>query len=97
MECAGAGDGIRVSSVHPGIIATPIWNKLPPGAMPGGRNAPIDPHELAKTGAPLGRAGTAQDIANGVLFLASDQSSYITGAALVIDGGIMAGAAVRRT
>ncbi len=96
LECAGVGDGIRVNSVHPGIIATPIWNKLPPGAMSGGRNAPLDPHELAKTSAPLARAGTAQDIANGVLFLVSDASSYITGAELVIDGGIMAGAAVRR-
>jgi NAD(P)-dependent dehydrogenase (short-subunit alcohol dehydrogenase family) len=78
MECAAEGDGIRVNSVHPGIIVTPIWTKLPIGGG-AGRNAPIDPHELAKTGVPLGRAGTAQDIANGVLFLASDLSSHMTG------------------
>ena len=47
----------------------------------------IDPNEVAKAGVPLGRVGQAQDIANGVLFLASDASSLMTGSALVIDGG----------
>ena len=56
---------------------------------------PIDPNEVAKTGVPLGRAGQAQDIANGVLFLASDASSYMTGAELVIDGGMTGGARPR--
>jgi NAD(P)-dependent dehydrogenase (short-subunit alcohol dehydrogenase family) len=52
---------------------------------------PIDPNEVANVGVPLGRAGQAQDIANGVLFLASDASSYMTGAQLVIDGGMTRG------
>ncbi|MCW5747606.1 MAG: glucose 1-dehydrogenase [Alphaproteobacteria bacterium] len=95
MECAANGDNIRVNSVHPGIIDTPIWTKIPLSAG-SGRNAPIDPHELARVGAPLGRAGTPQEIANGVLFLASDLATYITGAELVIDGGMTAGSAVRR-
>jgi NAD(P)-dependent dehydrogenase (short-subunit alcohol dehydrogenase family) len=85
MECAAAGDGIRINTVHPGVIDTPIWTKI---SASGGSNAPIDPNEVAAAGVPLGRAGHAQDIANGVLFLASDASSYMTGAELVIDGGM---------
>jgi NAD(P)-dependent dehydrogenase (short-subunit alcohol dehydrogenase family) len=88
MECAAAGDGIRINTVHPGVIDTPIWTKIPASA---GSNAPIDPNEVAKVGVSLGRAGQAQDIANGVLFLASDASSYMTGAELVIDGGMTGG------
>jgi NAD(P)-dependent dehydrogenase (short-subunit alcohol dehydrogenase family) len=57
--------------------------------------APIDPNEVARAGVPLGRAGRAQDIANGVLFLASDASSYMTGAEVVIDGGMTGGARPR--
>lgn len=91
LECAGARDGIRVTSVHPGIIATPIWEKLPAGLGADGRNAPIDPQALAAAGVPLGEPGQAQDIADGVLFLASDASRHMTGAELVIDGGMTAG------
>jgi NAD(P)-dependent dehydrogenase (short-subunit alcohol dehydrogenase family) len=95
MECALLGDGVRVNSVHPGIIDTPIWGKIRPDLAGGGRNAPIDIEEYGRRGAPLGRVGTPQDIANGVLFLASDASSYITGAELVIDGGITGGQIMR--
>ena len=86
-----AADKIRCNSVHPGIIATPIWNKLPIGAEGSGRNAPIDPRERAQGVVPLSRVGEAQDIANGVLFLCTDAASYMTGQELVIDGGITAG------
>jgi NAD(P)-dependent dehydrogenase (short-subunit alcohol dehydrogenase family) len=96
MECAAAGDGIRVNSVHPGIIDTPIWGKIPTGATGNQSNAPIDPEERAKLATPLGYAGQARDIANGVLYLASDASRYVTGTELVIDGGMNAGGVPRK-
>jgi NAD(P)-dependent dehydrogenase (short-subunit alcohol dehydrogenase family) len=89
MECAAAGDGIRCNSVHPGIIDTPIWDSI--GAtlpIPGqaGANRP-DLDALTAMGSALGRPGAPSEIADGVLYLASDMSSYVTGQELVIDGG----------
>jgi len=78
--------------VHPGSHRHRDLTK-PPASV--GSNAPIDPNEVAKTGVPFGRAGQAQEIANGVLFLASDASSYMTDAELVIDGGMTGGARPR--
>ena len=91
LECAKARDGIRVNSVHPGIIVTPIWRKMPPG----GANAALDPYRIAENTVPIGQAGEAADIANGILFLASDASSHMTGSELVIDGGLTAGRITR--
>jgi NAD(P)-dependent dehydrogenase (short-subunit alcohol dehydrogenase family) len=86
-----AEDNIRCNSVHPGIIATPIWGKIPTGAEGNRRNAPIDPRERAAAAVPLPRVGEAQDIANGVLFLCTEAANYMTGQELVIDGGMTAG------
>jgi NAD(P)-dependent dehydrogenase (short-subunit alcohol dehydrogenase family) len=68
-----AGDGIRVNAVAPGIIATEIH---PPGRLE--RLAPLTP---------IGRAGTPDEIAESVLFLLSDASSYTTGTVLRVSGG----------
>jgi NAD(P)-dependent dehydrogenase (short-subunit alcohol dehydrogenase family) len=94
MECAGAGDNIRVNSVHPGIIVTDIWKKVTTPAG-GGLNAPMDP-QLLGLAAPIGKPAEPVEIANGVLFLASEASRYITGTELIIDGGMTAGS-VRRS
>jgi NAD(P)-dependent dehydrogenase (short-subunit alcohol dehydrogenase family) len=75
---------IRVNCICPGIISTPLVH----GAQPGSKEA-LDPM-LAKAQA-IGRAGEAEDIANMALFLASDESSWVTGAAMVVDGGFTAG------
>jgi len=74
-------DGIRCNSVHPGL--------MPPMRTSG---ATADPTVRAKMlrAVPLGRAGEADEVANAVLFLASDEASYITGAELYVDGGYLA-------
>jgi NAD(P)-dependent dehydrogenase (short-subunit alcohol dehydrogenase family) len=73
------GDGIRSNSIHPGIIDTP---------MIAAQDAGITQGIVDIT--PMGRLGSPREIAYGVLFLASDESSYMTGAELVIDGGYTA-------
>jgi NAD(P)-dependent dehydrogenase (short-subunit alcohol dehydrogenase family) len=71
-----ASDGIRVNSVHPGLITTPMTDAQDPAISEG----------LVAT-TPLGRAGRAEEVANAILFLASDEASYVTGSQLVVDGG----------
>lgn len=89
LECAANGWPIRVNSVHPGIIATPIWNSIIPDALMAGANT-LEPSELAAEAVPGGAVGSPANIADGVVFLASDQASYMNGAELVIDAGITA-------
>jgi len=87
MECATARDGVRVNSVHPGIIETPIWETIA-GMGQSGANAPPDLDALSAMAVPLGVKGLPDDIANAVLWLASEEARYVTGAELVIDGGL---------
>lgn len=86
LECAAMKDGIRVNSVHPGIIDTPIWGQVIPGS-----NEPPDLDALSAFRVPLGVKGQPADIANVVAFLASDDSRYMTGEELVVDGGMTIG------
>ena len=76
-----ASEGIRVNSVHPGPIDTPMTAE---------RKG--DPAAQAESNArvPFGRSGVPDDVAYGVLYLASDESSFVTGSELVIDGGYVA-------
>jgi NAD(P)-dependent dehydrogenase (short-subunit alcohol dehydrogenase family) len=78
-----AKDKIRVNCICPGGINTPIFNLLSPDPQ-------VIEQILAKLH-PIQRAGHPADIANMALFLASDESEWITGTAMVIDGGLMAG------
>ena len=87
MECANAKDGIRVNSVHPGLIETPIWITVGQAVNPGA-NEPPDLDAMSAMAVPLGVKGWPLDIANGVLWLASDESRYVTGQELVIYGGL---------
>jgi len=93
LECAEARDGIRVNSIHPGIISTAIWDTLIGTEESASSNMPRDATLAGMTGdaVPFGRTGTIQEIVNGMLFLASDEASYMTGAELVLDGGLTAG------
>lgn len=74
-------DGIRVNSVHPGMM---------PPMLTSVTSADPAVREKVLATVPLGRAGTADEAACAVLFLASDEASYITGTELVVDGGYLA-------
>ena len=75
-----AKDNIRCNVIHPGIVETPLQAPYLNDAL----------RAEFKTGIPLGRIGQPRDIANAALFLASDESSFMTGAEMIIDGGFMA-------
>jgi NAD(P)-dependent dehydrogenase (short-subunit alcohol dehydrogenase family) len=68
--------------------------KMTGGGVAGRSNTKLDPHEMAAT-TPLGRPGKPQDIANAVLYLASDASSYMTASEIVVDGGSTGGSLPR--
>jgi 3(or 17)beta-hydroxysteroid dehydrogenase len=82
LYCAKSGTNIRVNSIHPGYIWTPMV-KNAPGDAEARRRALIALH-------PVGHLGEPDDIAWGVVYLASDESKFMTGAELVIDGGYTA-------
>jgi NAD(P)-dependent dehydrogenase (short-subunit alcohol dehydrogenase family) len=85
LECAAAKDNVRVNSIHPGIVETAIWDSLIGTRADGTRGPALA--ALTAASIPLGRTGTVEEIAAGILWLASDESRYVTGTELVIDGG----------
>ena len=76
-----AEENIRVNSIHPGFAVTPLTEK-------DFSEPELRASLIART--PLGRLGTAEDIAHGILYLASDEAAFVTGSELVIDGGTIA-------
>ena len=91
VELAQLGYGIRVNSVHPGFVGTDmvrdgLRQAVENGLMPGENEA----IEILTMQTPIGRLGVPRDIANAVLFLASEESAWMTGAEMVVDGGYTA-------
>ena len=78
-----AADGIRVNTIHPGPIETPMTAE-------GRANAQRIGEYTVADNTPMGRYGKPEEVAYGALFLASEESSYVTGSEIIIDGGYMA-------
>ncbi|KKW66974.1 3-beta hydroxysteroid dehydrogenase [Lampropedia cohaerens] len=83
LHCARAGYGIRVNSVHPGYIWTPMVQQAATDTNSAAYQRLVSLH-------PIGHLGEADDIAYGILYLASNESKFVTGSELVIDGGYTA-------
>lgn len=90
MALDGAGDGIRCNAVAPGFVRTPMLERY--------LSAQDDP-AAARSGVtalhPLGRLGEPDDIAHALVYLASNEARWVTGATLSVDGGLTAGIAPR--
>ena len=85
VHCARAGYGIRCNSIHPTFIETPMLESMI-------RDSP-DPEKARQTlvrQVPLRRIGTPDDVANMIVYLASDESTFVTGTEMLIDGGVIA-------
>ncbi len=85
IECASAGTGIRVNSVHPGFIDTPMVETIA-----GASRDPYEARRVMEESHLLNRLGTPEEVASSIVFLASDESSFVTGSELVVDGGMTA-------
>jgi 3(or 17)beta-hydroxysteroid dehydrogenase len=86
IDCARKGLGIRCNSVHPGTIRTDMGDEV----MRMGGGDPVKALAASIRRIPMGEAAQAVDVANCILFLASNEARHVTGAELVVDGGITA-------
>ena len=85
LHCARKGYGIRCNSVHPSYTDTPMVER-----MIQSRSDPERMRAALASASPFGRMGEPADIAGAVLYLASDDSAFVTGTELVVDGGVTA-------
>ena len=91
LEFGRKGYGVRVNSIHPGVIDTDMGQQtFTMRARQLGSNDTEATKRVSTSMHPIGRLGVANDIAKGILFLASDDASFMTGAGLVVDGGYTA-------
>jgi 3(or 17)beta-hydroxysteroid dehydrogenase len=91
LEFARKGYRIRVNSIHPGVIETDMGEEtFRTRARYAGSNDLDAARKQGLATHPIGRFGTAGDIANGIVFLASDDAAFMTGSSLVVDGGVTA-------
>ena len=82
---------IRINQVHPGIIETDMGKQVAEARINQNPNMSLkESHLTGVMQTPLGRLGTSQEVANTILFLSSDSSSFMTGSSLVVDGGLTA-------
>ncbi len=88
LYCAEQKYNIRCNSVAPASILTPMWQKLLGDGEQGQQQLKTLSEKI-----PLGHFGEPSDVANAVVYLASDESKYVTGTEIIIDGGILAGSA----
>jgi 3(or 17)beta-hydroxysteroid dehydrogenase len=91
LEFARKGYRIRVNSIHPGVIQTDMGEQtFAARARSHGTNDTEAARKVALTTHPIGRLGVPDDIAKGIVYLASDDAGFMTGAGLVVDGGLTA-------
>ena len=82
-----AQSGIRVNALCPGVVFTPLWDKMLPDYAAKRNMKPEEVRPYLESKIPLGRLCTPEDVAQTAVFLASDDSSYLTGQALNLSGG----------
>jgi NAD(P)-dependent dehydrogenase (short-subunit alcohol dehydrogenase family) len=91
LEYAQNGEKIRVNSIHPAFTETAMAEQMLEGMVENGMGANRDEaHAFLTMMHPIGRLGKPRDIANAAVFLASDESAFMTGSEMVVDGGLAA-------